>query len=438
MMIRKKLKIGILVSFMVLVASFRTTFADQKELSLDDCVNLSLENNPTVKIAESSQEKALWGVRQAEAGKGLQVDLVQEDERTNAPPTWVNALAYPNVPAYNLFVNKVELTLPIYSGGKLETKIKLAKLDQKISIINTETVKQQLILDATTAYYNALHANNLLEIASESTADFSSHLHNVQAEYEAGTVAMADVLQTKVRLANAQDNQMKAQNSYDLAIYNLNNLMQLPLHSELKLTETFTLQPYPLSLDDSIALSLKNQPELAKAEDNLTIAQKQIILAKSDNKPTVSMTADHVWKSEKYPGTEYQDWTIGVTARMNIFDDGISKSEIKQAESGVEIAAKQVQQESDALVLEVSRAYLSMKEAEKRRETNQVAVEHAALDFKLAQERYNAGIGINLDVIDAELALTQARINYTQALYDYDVDKAQLDKAIGISSSGAV
>ena len=150
MIVRKKLIIRIIASFMLVGASFQTTFADPKELSLDDCVNLALESNPTVKIAEVSKEKALWGVKQAEAGKGLQVDLVQEDERTTAPPTWVNAAAYPNVPAYNLFVNKVELSLPIYSGGKLETKIKMAKLDQKISIINTETVKQQLILDVTT------------------------------------------------------------------------------------------------------------------------------------------------------------------------------------------------------------------------------------------------------------------------------------------------
>jgi outer membrane protein TolC len=229
---------------------------------------------------------------------------------------------------------------------------------------------------------------------------------------------------------------MKAQNSYDLAIYNLNNLLQLPLHSELKLTEAFSMQPYPLSLDDSITLALKNQPELAKAEANLVIAQKQVVLAKSENKPTVSMTANHEWDSEKYPGTEYKNWTIGVTARMNVFDDGMSKSEIKQAESGVEIAAEQVQQQHDTTTLEVSRAYLSMKEAEKRRETNQVAVEHAALDFKLAQERYNAGVGINLDAIDAELALTQARVNYTEALYDYDVNEAQLDKAIGIVVTG--
>jgi outer membrane protein TolC len=436
MIVRKKLIIRIIASFMLVGASFQTTFADPKELSLDDCVNLALESNPTVKIAEASKEKALWGVKQAEAGKGLQIDLVQEDERTNAPPTWVNALVYPNVPAYNLFVNKVELSLPIYSGGKLETKIKMAKLDQKISIINTETVKQQLILDVTKAYYDALQANNLLQIAGESTADFASHLKNVQAEYDVGTVAMADVLQTKVRLADAQDKQMKAQNSYDLAIYNLNNLLQLPLHSELKLTEAFSMQPYPLSLDDSITLALKNQPELAKAEANLVIAQKQVVLAKSENKPTVSMTANHEWDSEKYPGTEYKNWTIGVTARMNVFDDGMSKSEIKQAESGVEIAAEQVQQQHDTTTLEVSRAYLSMKEAEKRRETNQVAVEHAALDFKLAQERYNAGVGINLDAIDAELALTQARVNYTEALYDYDVNEAQLDKAIGIVVTG--
>jgi outer membrane protein TolC len=81
--------------------------------------------------------------------------------------------------------------------------------------------------------------------------------------------------------------------------------------------------------------------------------------------------------------------------------------------------------------LEISDAYLSMKEAEKRISTNKIAVEEASVNFAIAQRAYSAGVGTNLDVMDAELALNQAKTNYTNSLFDYNISKARLDKAIG-------
>jgi len=93
---------------------------------------------------------------------------------------------------------------------------------------------------------------------------------------------------------------------------------------------------------------------------------------------------------------------------------------------------EQARQSRDSVQLEVRQAFLNMKEAEKRIETSKVAVDKAEEDFKIAQVRYSAGVGTNLDVIDAQLALTQAKTNNIQALYDYNTSKAKLDKAMGI------
>ena len=101
-----------------------------------------------------------------------------------------------------------------------------------------------------------------------------------------------------------------------------------------------------------------------------------------------------------------------------------------RAEAAVMKTMEQEQQKKDAIQLEVRQAYLNMREAEKRIQTNQVSVEKAEEDFKIAQVRYSAGVGTNLDVIDAQVALTSARTNYIVSLYDYNTSKASLDLSL--------
>lgn len=118
-------------------------------------------------------------------------------------------------------------------------------------------------------------------------------------------------------------------------------------------------------------------------------------------------------------------------ANWNIFDSGVTGAKVKQAESSLNKAREQAVETGNSVELEVRQADLSMKEAEKRIGATQVAVDKAKEDLKIAQTKYYAGAGTNLDVIDAQLALVQAGTNYTEALYDYNTNQAKLQKAIG-------
>jgi outer membrane protein TolC len=117
---------------------------------------------------------------------------------------------------------------------------------------------------------------------------------------------------------------------------------------------------------------------------------------------------------------------------LNVFDSGLTRAKINEAQMDVDKAREQARQTKDGIALEVRQAYLNMKEAEKRIDTSGVAVTKAEEDFKIAQIRYSAGVGTNLDVIDAQVALTQAKTNYVQSLYDYNTSRANLNKAMGI------
>jgi len=397
------------------------------ELSLDDSIALALKNNPTIKIAEAGKEKSLWGIEQAKAGKGFTLGYTHSDIRTDKSSTTLAV-----VPLYNLFSNQLTLSLPIYTGGKLEGLIDQAKLNFKVSNLNVDATKQQLKLSATTGYFTVLQTRNLLEVSKQSVDDFGGHLKNVQLQLDAGTVALSDVLQTQVQLANAQDGLIKAQNNYDLAEANLNNIIGLPLDGEIKLKENLKYQQYSLNLNDCVQYALVNRPEMVQAQASVAIARDQVKIAHSGALPTLGFNATNGWEANNFPGAQNSNWTVSMTTSLNVFDSGLVKSQVKQAEYGVTTAQEQARQTRDTISLQVRQAFLSMNEAEKRIDTSQVAVNQAQEDFRMSQVRYEAGVGTNLDVIDAELALTQAKTNYIQALYDYNTSKALLDQAMGV------
>jgi outer membrane protein TolC len=418
---------------LVLIIGFVTfnqpVFADPIELSLNDSVILALKNNQNIKIANLNREKTYWALKQAEAGKGFTFGYTHTGERYNTPPSTL-------IPRYywtTKFDNSFSLSLPIYTGGKLESQINQANLNLKVSDLNFDATKQQVKQIVTNYYFSVLQCRKNLQVSQETVDNYISHLKNVQLQYDAGTVAKSDVLSSEVSLANARNDLIKAQNNYELAVANLNNAIGLPLESELILKEDLQLQKDIRTLGDCVKYALANRPELAEYQAKIAIAQDDIKIAQSGYLPTVNFVAKEDWYDKELPGSNNNNWLVGLNISMNIFDSGINKSKVKQSQYSLNMVLEQAQQERDTILLEVRQYYLSMREAENRIDTSNVAVEKAKDSLRIAEIRYNAGVGTNLDVLDAVLALNQVKTNYIQALHDYNTSKAELDKAIGVA-----
>ncbi len=409
----------------VFILSTAAAWAAPVELTLDEAVALALQNNSDIKISESEREKADWAVSEAKAGKKPSVNY-------NFTGTYSDP-ASKSTGSNESYDNRIALTLPLYTGGKAEGSIEAAKLGLKSADLGIEKAKQQIKLDATTGYFNILQTANLVKVAQESVDGLTAHLKNVQAQYDVGTVAKSDMLRSEVELADADQKLIIAKNNLELAVASFNNVTGLPLDTQINPKQSaLAYMANNQTLSDSITYSLANRPEVAQADANVAVAKQQIKIAGADKKPTVSLTGYTDWNDTDLPGADNDNWGASVTASYKLFDSGLAKSKVRQADAGLNKATEQARQSRDSVQLEVRQAFLNMKEAEKRIETSKVAVDKAEEDFKIAQVRYSAGVGTNLDVIDAQLALTQAKTNNIQALYDYNTSKAKLDKAMGI------
>ena len=201
----------------------------------------------------------------------------------------------------------------------------------------------------------------------------------------------------------------------------------LDIRDQLKYTK------YDLSLDDCTKYALANRADGAAAYYAVKQAEASINTARSGYYPTVNAVASKTIAGDSgFKDNESETWVAGAEASWNIFDNGVTAANIKAAEASLVTKQEKAHQTDETIQLDVRTAYLSLQAAEKNIQTTQVAVTQAEEDYKIAQVRYSAGVGTNLDVMDANEKLTSARTNYYTALYQYNTSKAALDKAMGL------
>ena len=408
--------------------------AESVDMTLEESVRTALDNNYTIKQQEAEYDSAVWARHQARRSFGPTVNW-------QSTATKMGGKYYEDMLKLSRnYGNTLSLTMPIYTGGQLEGAIKAADLAMNANELGLELSKQQVKAATMSAYYQALQAKNQIEVAQDSVNTLTEHLKNVNAQYTVGTVAKSDVLGTQVQMANAEQNLINANNSYDVAIASLNNVMGLPTDTELNLTDSLDYNVYEIPLEECTAYARSNRPDVLIADYQVAIAEAGVQQAKAGYMPKVSAQASKSWAGDSPFGSEETDqrygqsnnWTAGLVVSWDIWDNNVTQSKVNQSKAAVakaEAAAENTRQSGD---LEVRTAYLNLKAAEKSINTTQVAVDKAQEDYKIAQVRYAAGVGTNLDVMDAEEKLAQAQTNYYTALYNYNSSKAALDKAMGI------
>ena len=280
----------------------------------------------------------------------------------------------------------------------------------------------------------------LKDVYDTSVTNLEGHVRNVTAQYNVGTVAKLDVLTSDVSLANSKTDAVTAANNVANAEASLDNILGLPINTRLELADhSLPFNEYNMSLEDALDYAMKYRPEVLQAALAVEKADENIGVAQSGYRPTVAVGAGRNWFDTDFPGTKNKGWQLQGTVSLPIWDGGATRAKTKEAKEAFTKARENEQKIREAVQLEVKQAYLAIRSAAQRVQATQTVVNQATESFKIATVRYQAGVGINLDVLDAQLNLDKARTNNIQALYDYNVGIATLEKAMGMDvRTGAV
>ncbi len=431
----KKAKNVLALTAALSVLCSQSVFAATLELDLEETIQRALLTNPSVKIAEYNRKAAKADYSAAKGARGISISLSHDSGRGGyADPQYNQQLSIWTKGIGNSHSNSITASLPIFTGGELQGQIGQAKANYRSMLSAEEQAYNEMKETATTGYFNMLNATNMKALRQESVDRLQAHLDNVIAQYNVGIVARADVLRSEVELANAQQNYITASNEYDVAEATLNNIIGTPLGTTLLLKDRLQYEPYENDMAYCLAYSEQHRPELKQAEYAIDSAEAALVVARSGHMPKVYANASNNWggNGSDWPGDDDENWSVGVTASMNVFDSGVTWSKIHAAQENLAKAKESQRQIKDNVELEVRTDYLNLREAEKRITTTQVAVASAEEDYHIAVVRYQAGVGTNIDVMDAQEALTQAKTNYYQALYNYNTSKAVLNTSMGV------
>lgn len=390
-------------------------------LSIDEAVDMATKNNPDVLITQLGEEKAKAGLRQARGQNSISWTAGSTFGRSDN-----NNLGWSN--SNN---NRVSASLPIYSGGVNQNNIKSSELDVDIAKLQTERKWETMQLSVIQAYYDVLEAKKKIGVYEDAVNKYQQHLLNVEQLYGAGSKAKVDVLRSEVELSNARQDLIKGRNTYENNLSTLRNLLYLDSQEPLELTDDFVYTPFAGSVGDCVDFAISNRKELLV--DSYQLQQKELAVknAKAGYLPTVDLSLGAGWNKQVLPDSGNHEYSASIGVNWNIFDSAITAAKVDAANTELKIAQATLQRDKNDIDLAVRKDYNSMREAEERFNSTGTAVRQAEEDYFIAQEKYKAGEGIMLDIIDAQEALSTARQNYISAQYDYARYKAAVEADMG-------
>lgn len=400
------------------------------DIDLKGAVTTAIQNNRDITIAELKRREAEADVSAAAAKKNPSVSYSWQ---RNQYPTQVVTTAVGTQSSNHGYSQGINVSWPIWTFGKVEGAIDAARYQKNIADLNVYKTEADTKLAAVQAYYQYLEAVKLAEVQAQSVTDYASHLNNVQQQFDAGIVAKLDVLSSNVSLANAKQKSIAADNTRDVAEANLNNIMRVPMNTTLNpLDKNFPEPEFDLTMEQAILMAQKYRWELVEADYGVKAAEASLRSAKAGYLPTVSVGGGYSWKEASVTAVDKDDWAVQGGLSWSLWDGGATQASVKKADAAVKTAQETLLQAREKIELEVRQDYLNVLSYKEQIRAAEASVAQAEEAYKIATVRYSSGVGINLDVLDAELALNTARTNYITALYNYNIGLATLEHAMGV------
>ena len=416
-----------LIALMIFASS--TVYAADSEvvsLNLAESIELALKNNQTIAQSMEDREIARWRYKNARRQSGASLNYNFSGRRYGQSANGIKNTD-------NDFNNSLTLSIPIYQGGRLKNQRLQSKYALDSAELTLEDTKQAIKLQTTQAYYEILRCRDMMKVREEEVNALQEHLNKSMIRYREGVVAKSDILASTVSLADAKQNYVTARGEYEKSLADLNNIIGLPTETPLLIRDETNYTTYEPTEESCVEYALENRPDYFSAEYAIKQAEAAIKIAESARKPQVDASISKTAEGDKiFSSDTSRSWQAGLTLQWNIFDNGVTSASVNEMRAQLRKYQSVATQIADSIRLEVHNDYIDLRTAEENIATTKIAVARAEEDYHLAQIRYTEGVGTNLEVIDAQEKLTQARTNYFSAFYSYYVAKASLEKAMGV------
>lgn len=415
-----------------------------RPLSVADALNIALEQNGTILKAKSDLEASSGLVAQTraivypKARVGGQYQMIQESSiDTPAGSTFPFGTD-------QSWTTEIRLVQSLYEGGRMSSALRSAKLTKEQALLQYQTIVSDTLLTIRVVYYDILLAAQQITVREASVKLLQQELDDQQRRYDAGTVPRFNVLRAEVAVANARPLLIRARNAYRVGKNNLVNLLgynlsrEVPEDVPMELTDRLDAAPYAINLPNAIEQAFKNRTELGSLRKAEALRREDIVTARAGYLPRLQAFGGYGVRSSSFEAdltAERHGWFVGAQIGWDIFDGMLTQGKVVSAKAAHEKSVTELDDTMRRVELEVRTAYSDFIEAREVLDSQKKVQEEAEESLRLAKARADAGTGTQLDVLNAETALTEARTIRSLAQRDYAVAVARLERAVGISTT---
>ena len=423
---REKIIALILVSFLC-SPSFAEQTGEKKiqMLTLNQSIEFALENNAEVLIKKEELKEAAAGIKEAKSGLLPQL---------TANADYYNYHDHPYLTYEENYQTNVALTQVLYAGGQLINSLRQSKLNLEATGEKQNRTRQEIIFKVKEDFYRVLLAEEFIRINQETLSLVEEQLRIARERYHAGEVSNYDVLRAEVEVATVKPELVKAENYFKVAQNEFKFILGLDLATPVKLKGEFDYLPEEVNLDDAFATAFAMRPELKEMEANRKIGEIGVKVAKGGSKPTVSLIVGNYWdeKSAFSVRDEWDDYLVGlISVDIPIFDGLEARAKTQGALAQLNAVKISQKNSKERVKLEVENAFLSLKAASEVVASQAKNVEKASECLGIMLVRYKEGKTTELDLLDAQVALSRAKVNHAQSIYDHILTRANLRLAMG-------
>jgi len=330
----------------------------------------------------------------------------------------------------------VTATQPLYQGGRAWTAYRVSKSYYTLANEQLRQKRTDTVYNAVKAYYDAVLADEAVGVADTGVAVAQSHVQATEDRYDAGLVSEYDVLRARVELTNLETAQREAEDGRKASARYLLTILNLAPDADIALTDRLAFELEVYDLDESLAAAGEKRPELAQLEMTRRLAEDNVKIARAGDNPEVYFMASFSEYSNELANFNFRDdWydqtVLNLSVSWPIFDGFATRGRVRQARADLYKAELSQARLSEGIDAEVRGAYDAVRTAEATVRSQRENVTLAERGLEIAQARYDAGLMSNLEVLDAQGALTQARLGYYRSLHGYALAKLNMSRARG-------
>ena len=440
---------SIIVLTICTVAFFPYLVFAEEPLTLEAIIDTALKNSIVINIAKEGSKGATAQKREALTGFLPKFSTSYSYTRLNEAP-FSRFQGLPGPPSPFAALNGLEITAgtkdnynwtieakqPLFAGGGILANYQANSIGENAAHLEETAKYQDVVQEVKIAYFNILRAQRIQDAARQSVEMLSAHRDVAQNYFNVGMIPKNDLLHAEVELANGKQALVRSKNAVELAKSGFNTVLKRKIFTPVEVVDILTYHPLNQSFEDCLNVAQKARPELKISSLRAAQAGKLVRVAQSDYLPGLSLVGNYsrFGDNPSISGSDYKDmesWYVMAVASWNFWEWGKTKFRVDASKAKENQAIEAAKELNDQITLEIKNAYLILQETESQIAVSQKLIEQAEENFRISEERYKERVATSTEVLEAQTLLTKAKSEYANALGDYNVNYAKLQRAMG-------